>query len=102
MRVQNHSRSFFARTFFLISMAAATFLTLAALAAFSEPAYAFGRPPWQRPSGDSSKVNCSSSSLAELALGKVLADAAPVFGDYADVQSNTSAWYYHSLQYDDL
>ncbi|QIW95827.1 hypothetical protein AMS68_001345 [Peltaster fructicola] len=34
----------------------------------------------------------TSSGLADFALGKVLSDAAPVFGPYKDVQSNTSTW----------
>jgi len=78
-------------------MAAASFLTLAALAALSDPAYAFGRPSFQHSNvsahGSSSGANCSSSLLAEFALEKVLSDAAPVFGDYVDVQNGTSTWY---------
>lgn len=69
-----------------ISMMAITLLTLAALAALSDPVSAFrshGAIP--------SKENCS-SSLANYALGKVLSDASPVFGLYEDVKSNTSTW----------
>lgn len=34
----------------------------------------------------------ASDTLASLALQKVLQDAAPVFGVYKNVQSNTSTW----------
>lgn len=39
-------------------------------------------------------ANCDSvSPLPELALQKVLNDASPAFGNYVEVQSNTSNWY---------
>lgn len=71
-------------------MASITLLTLGALATLSSPVQAFTRP-YPRPYYPSSS-NCSSSSLADYALEKVLSDAAPVFGVYEDVQSNTSTW----------
>jgi len=76
-------------------MAAATLLTLITLVTFSDYTTAFERPSSPRYGNHSSNATCSrsSTSLADLALGKVLSDAAPVFGDYADVQSNTSTWY---------
>ncbi|KAK4955302.1 hypothetical protein LTR10_007497 [Elasticomyces elasticus] len=67
-------------------MASITFLTLAAFATLAEPVLAFGRPYHHAES-----TNCS-SSLADFALQKVLSDAAPVFGNYEDVQINTSTW----------
>ncbi|TKA61021.1 hypothetical protein B0A55_11447, partial [Friedmanniomyces simplex] len=71
-------------------MAAVTLITLTALATLAEPVVAFGTPYHHTyPTGYS---NCSSSDLAQLALGKVLSDAAPVFGIYADVESSTSTW----------
>ena len=36
--------------------------------------------------------NMKESSLATLALEKVLGDASPIFGQYRNVQSNTSTW----------
>jgi hypothetical protein len=63
---------------------AALLTTLTALVALVDPAYAATSHQYA--------TTNSSVSLAELALGKVLADAAPAFGDYVDVQSNTSTW----------
>ncbi|KAK0945881.1 hypothetical protein LTR29_002738 [Friedmanniomyces endolithicus] len=71
-------------------MAAVTLLTLTALATLAEPVLAHGAP-WHQPYLTGSS-NCSSSALAEFALGRVLNDGAPVFGVYADVQNNTSTW----------
>lgn len=76
-------------TFYIFSMAAAL-IALTALASLCDPVLAHGRPSWSYPAA-SRNASCS-SSLAELALGKVLADGSPVFGDYVDVQSNTSTW----------
>ncbi|KAK4540337.1 hypothetical protein LTR36_009294 [Oleoguttula mirabilis] len=70
-------------------MAAATLLTLTALLGLSDPAVAAAFP---KPSSQNYASSSTSSSLAELALGKVLNDASPVFGDYADVGSKTSIW----------
>lgn len=39
-----------------------------------------------------STVSSQQQTLGQLALGKVLQDAAPIFGDYVNVQSNTSLW----------
>ena len=78
------------RAVYWISMAAVTLLTLTALATLAEPVLAHGAP-WHQPYLTGSS-NCSSSALAEFALGKVLNDGAPVFGVYADVQNNTSTW----------
>lgn len=72
-------------------MAAATLLTFATLAGLiSNPVAAFGRV--SQHSESVASVSNQSSSLADLALGKVLTDASPVFGDYQDLQSNTSTW----------
>lgn len=73
-------------------MAAATLFTLTALLGFgSNPIAVLSRPS----SGlhSSTKNNNCSSSLAQLALAKVLDDAGPIFGDYVDTQSDTSSWY---------
>ncbi len=78
------------RAIYWISMAVVTLLTLTALATLAEPVLADGAP-WHQPYPTESS-NCSSSALAEFALGKVLNDGAPVFGVYADVQNNTSTW----------
>ncbi|KAK5116927.1 hypothetical protein LTR62_006648 [Meristemomyces frigidus] len=76
-------------------MALLTFVTLAVLATWTQPVLGWSRPwppQYPNPSGVA-KANCSGTSrLADLALGKVLQDAAPVFGQYADVQTNTSTW----------
>jgi hypothetical protein len=79
------------KALFWIAMVFATFVTLAALAAVVEPVVAFGRP--RHGSGrPNDAANSSSSILAEFALGKVLEDASPAFGEYQDVQSSTSTW----------
>ena len=68
------------RVFFVVTMAAATLLTLATFASLSSPAIAIGKPSY------------SKTSLAQLALGKVLDDAAPIFGVGDYVKFNTSTW----------
>jgi len=78
------------RVVFWLSMAALTLITFAALSTLTEPVLAYGRPYQHHSPGTDG--NDTSLVLAEFALGKVLEDAAPVFGDYVDVQSNTSNW----------
>lgn len=90
MLLQNFSSSLLGRTIFWATMAAATLIVLTTLLGLSSPVAAFGRPSTS--SHASSSTN-HSSTLAELALGKVLHDASPIFGDYVDVSSNTSTWW---------
>lgn len=91
MLLHGLSSSPLGRVILFAIMAVATLLTLTAFLGFGNPAAALRRPSDNLYSHPSS--NNHSSSLAQLALSKVLDDASPVFGDYVDVQSNTSTWY---------
>lgn len=73
---------------YIAAMVAFFLITLAAFTSWSRPTLAQFRPPSHHQSGWGS----SRSSLADLALQKVLDDASPVFGISDDKHSSTAAW----------
>lgn len=66
-------------------------LAVTAISAFLLFGVSNARVPWSHPPPWLKKPDAS-SDLAQYALGKVLNDAAPVFGPYSNVQTNTSTW----------
>ncbi|KAK3114212.1 hypothetical protein LTR53_007679 [Teratosphaeriaceae sp. CCFEE 6253] len=77
-------------TVFWISMGAVTLIALAALSNIAAPAFAFGG--LQQHHSPAQTGDCGQTLLAGFALRKVLTDAAPVFGDYEAILSDTSTW----------
>lgn len=74
-----------------IAMLGATVFILAGFAGWTTPVLGLGTSSIKA-SHDSASSSNASASLAELALDKVLQDAAPVFGIYENSQVDTSNW----------
>ena len=75
---------------FAVGMLGVTFVALVALSGFGDPVLAFSRPSWK--SNPQLSTSNHSSGLADLALGKVLDYASPIFGNYLDTETKTNAW----------